>query len=151
MRILVDADACPVKAIIETEARNRRISVIMFVDTSHSIISDYSEVVMVSKGADAVDFALINRTHCGDIVVTHDYGVAAMALSKRAYPIHPNGKIFTDSNIDLMLMERHIAKKIRQSGERVGHNPKKRTIEQDERFRESLIQLLERGRMEKED
>lgn len=41
----------------------------------------------------------------GDIVVTQDYGVAAMALGKGAYAIHQSGKWFTNDNIDEMLFQ----------------------------------------------
>ena len=54
----------------------------------------------------------------GDIVVSQDYGVAAMALGKGAYGIHPSGKWYTDENIDQMLMERHLNKKARRSSKR---------------------------------
>ncbi len=134
MKILVDADACPVKGIIEEIAMELHLPVLMFADTSHILSSAYSEIIMVSKAPDAADFALINRTARGDIVVTQDYGVAAMALGKGAYAIHQNGMIYNNSNIDLMLMERHMAKKIRRTGERVGSNTKKRTSAEDDKF-----------------
>lgn len=138
MKILVDADACPVKRIIEEVAIELQIPVLMFIDTSHMLSSDYSEVIMVSKAPDAVDFALINRTAMGDIVVTQDYGVAAMALGKGAYAIHQSGLLFTEDNIDRMLMERHIAKKSRRAGERVGGYSKKRTTVENEKFKASF-------------
>lgn len=141
MKILVDADACPVKDIIETVAESLQIPVVMLIDTSHILSSRYSEIILVSKAPDAVDFALINRTSKGDIVVTQDYGVAAMALGKGAYAIHPGGKLYTDHNIDIMLMERDIAKKCRRAGERIGGHAKKRTSADDNRFTEAFIRL----------
>lgn len=145
MKILVDADACPVKGIIEDVAREFMIPVLMFIDTSHILSSSYSEIIMVSKAPDAVDFALINRTNRGDIVVTQDYGVAAMALGKGAFAIHQNGRIYTEDNIDLMLMERHIAKKSRRAGERVGNNAKKRTTAEDDHFLDSFYRLCRKA------
>ena len=141
MKILVDADACPVKEIIENIARELHIPVHMFIDTSHILNSNYSEVISVSKAPDAVDFALINRTVKGDIVVTQDFGVAAMALGKAAYAIHQNGMIYTNGNIDQMLMERHIAKKSRRAGERVSGHAKKRTSVEDDHFAASFYNL----------
>jgi uncharacterized protein YaiI (UPF0178 family) len=141
MKILVDADACPVKEIIEKVAMELQIPVMMFVDTSHILYSAYSEVVLVSKAPDAVDFALINRTHRGDVVVTQDYGVAAMALGRGAFAIHQNGKLYTDSNIDQMLMERDIAKKLRRAGERIGSHMKKRTSADNEHFKAAFYKL----------
>lgn len=145
MKILVDADACPVKDIIEETAKNFNIPVLMFVDTSHNLSSDYSDIIMVSKAPDAVDFALINRTESGDIVVTQDYGVAAMALGKGAYAIHQSGKIYTDRNIDIMLMEREIAAKMRRAGERVGRNAKKRTSAEDKHFENTFYQMCRKA------
>ncbi len=141
MRILVDADACPVKEIIEEIAAKMQIPVIMFIDTSHILYSQYSQIISVSKAPDAVDFALINRTDRGDIVVTQDYGVAAMALGKGAYAIHPGGKIYSDTNIDIMLLERDIAKRCRSTGERIRNHSKKRTSEDDTRFTNSFAKL----------
>ncbi len=141
MKILVDADACPVKEIIEEIAKKFGIPVLMFIDTSHILYSSYSEIVIVSKAPDAVDFALINRTDRGDIVVTQDYGVAAMALGKGAYAIHQSGKVYTEDNIDLMLMERHLAMKSRRAGIRVGGNTKKRTNAEDGKFSAAFCRL----------
>ena len=111
MKIYVDADACPVVAIVEQIAKEYEIPVTLLCDTNHVLYSDYSEVVTVGAGADAVDFKLVSLCHKGDIVVTQDYGVAAMILGKGAYGIHQNGKWYTNENIDRMLMERHLAKK----------------------------------------
>ena len=144
MKILVDADACPVKEIIEGIAAGYGVPVMMLIDTSHMLTSDYSEIILVSKAPDAVDFALINRTDGGDIVVTQDYGVAAMALGKGAYAIHPNGKLYTDRNIDVLLLERDIAKQQRRAGERIGGHTKKRTSADDDRFAIAFRSLCEK-------
>ena len=100
MKIYVDADACPVVAIVEQIAKEYEIPVTLLCDTNHVLYSDYSEVVTVGAGADAVDFKLVSLCHKGDIVVTQDYGVAAMILGKGAYGIHQNGKWYTNENID---------------------------------------------------
>lgn len=141
MRILVDADACPVKDIIEEVAKQYGIEVYMFVDTSHILHSDYSKIIVVSKAPDAVDFALLNHAGKGDIVVTQDYGVAAMALGKGTYAIHTNGKEYLDNRIDGMLMERHLAKKTRLSGGRIKGSAKKYSQAEGDKFRSSLHQL----------
>lgn len=101
---------------------------------------------MVGAGADAVDYKLISICHRGDIVVTQDYGVAAMALGKGAYAIHQSGKWYTDENIDQMLMERHLNKKARRASSR-NHikGPRKRTEEDDQRFAESFEKLLRKA------
>ena len=116
MNVFVDADACPVVSIVEQVAKQYNIPVTLLCDTNHVISSDYSEVKVFGAGADAVDFALIGmlKKDANDIVVTQDYGVAAMALGKNAFVIHQSGKWYTDDNIDQMLMERHLNKKARR-------------------------------------
>lgn len=143
MHIYVDADACPVTDIAERIAQKFKLPVTLLCDTNHVLQSDYSEVIVVGAGADAVDYKLIGLCHKGDIVVSQDYGVAAMALGKGAYAIHQSGKWYTDENIDQMLMERHLNKKARRSSKR-NHikGPRKRTAEDDERFAESFEKLV---------
>lgn len=142
-RVLVDADACPVVHIVEETARAHGVPVVLLCDTNHMLYSDYSEVRTIGAGADAVDFALINLCRSGDVVVTQDYGVAAMALGRGAKAIHQSGMIYTEENIDRLLMERHLAKKARMSkGKHHLKGPKKRTKEDDDRFREAFERLI---------
>lgn len=146
MKIFVDADACPVVGIVERIAKEHNIPVTLLCDTNHVLSSNYSEIKIIGAGADAVDFALINLCRRGDIVVTQDYGVAAMALGKGALCIHQSGKWYTNDNIDQMLMERHISKKARRaSGKNHLKGPRKRTVEDDERFAEAFERLIERA------
>lgn len=146
MKIFVDADACPVIDIVEDIATKYNIPVTLLCDTNHVLTSDYSEVVVVGAGADAVDYKLISICHRGDIVVTQDYGVAAMALGKGAFAIHQSGKWYINENIDQMLMERHLNKKARRASSR-NHikGPRKRTEEDDQRFAESFEKLLRKA------
>lgn len=141
--VYVDADACPVVRIIEKVAKEMNVPVELICDTNHVLSSDYSRVRVIGAGADAVDFALINLLKAGDVVVTQDYGVAALALGKKAYAIHQSGKIFTDDNIEGLLMDRHLAKKARMGkGKHHLKGPKKRTEEDDFRFESAFRKLL---------
>ena len=143
MQILVDADACPVVSIVERVAKEHNLPVTLLCDTNHVLSSDYSEVIVVGAGADAVDYKLISICHKGDIVVSQDYGVAAMALGKGAYAIHQSGKWYTNGNIDQMLMERHLNKKTRRaSGKNHLKGPRKRTADDDEHFRKSFEKMI---------
>ena len=143
MQIFVDADACPVVDIVETIAEKYNIPTTLLCDTNHILYSDYSEVIVVGTGTDAVDYKLISICHKGDVVVSQDYGVAAMALGKGAYAIHQSGKWYTNENIDQMLMERHLNKKARRSSHK-NHikGPRKRTEEDDVRFAQSFEKLI---------
>ncbi len=143
MMIYVDADACPVISIVERIAREYCIPVMLLCDTNHILHSDYSEIRIIGAGADAVDFALVNMCTKHDIVVTQDYGVAAMALGRGAYAIHQSGKWYTDENIDQMLMERHLNKKARRaSGKNHIKGPRKRTQEENTSFGKSFEKLI---------
>lgn len=143
MKILVDADACPVVNIVKTITEKYNIQVILLCDTNHVLASERSEVVVVGAGTDAVDYKLISICHKGDIVVSQDYGVAAMALEKGAYAIHQSGKWYTNEDINQMLMEHHLNKKARR-GSHKNHikGPKKRTEEDNERFAHSFEELV---------
>mgnify|MGYP000024186818 FL=1 len=143
MHIYVDADACPVIRIVENIAKKYNIETTLICDTNHVLTSDYSDVVTVSAGADAVDFKLVNLCTRDDIVVTQDYGVAAMALSKGAYAIHQSGKWYTNDNIDRMLMQRHITKCAKRASSKNHINgPKKRSNEDNIHFAESFEKLV---------
>ena len=143
MKIYVDADACPVTRIAERVAGEYAVPVVLLCDTNHVLSSDYSEIRVIGAGADAVDIALINLCRRGDIVVTQDYGVAALALGKHARAIHQSGRWYTDENIDGLLMERHMAKVARRKGKNHLKGPAKRTESDDRRFEESFRRLLE--------
>ena len=143
MKILIDADACPVTRIAEDIAKRYSIPVVLLCDTNHILTSDYSTVKLIGAGADAVDIALINLCQSGDIVITQDYGVAALALGKCARAIHQSGKRFTNDNIDGLLMDRHIARKVRQSAKHHLKGPAKRTKDDDRRFAESFERMIQ--------
>lgn len=146
MKIFIDADACPVVRQTEDVAKKYSVPVTLLCDTNHILNSTYSEVKVIGAGTDAVDIALVNLCHAGDIVVTQDYGVAAMALGKKAHAIHQNGWLYTNENIDRLLMERHMAKKARRaSGKHHLKGPAKRTEADDEKYVECLIHLIERA------
>ena len=145
MHIYVDADACPVVRQTEEVAQKHGVAVTLLCDTNHVLRSDYSEVKVIGAGADAVDLALVNLCRAGDLVVTQDYGVAAMALGKKAYAVHQNGWQYTNENIERLLMERHLAKKVkRASGKHHLKGPRKRSEDDDLQYREKLEQLLVR-------
>lgn len=141
--ILVDADACPVVRIAEATAQRYQVPMVLLCDESHVIRSNYSMVQTVSKGADSVDLALINACSAGDLVITQDFGVAALALGKGAMAIHQSGRIFTDENIDGLLMMRHEARRERMGrGKTHLKGPKKRTPADDEAFLRAFEPLV---------
>ena len=142
MKLLIDADACPVVDIALRCAKENDVDeCILLCDTSHLIERDGARTIVVSKGADSADFALVNLVKAGDIVVTQDYGLAAMCLAKKAYALNQNGLIFNEFNIGSLLEQRHLSKKIRMAGGRT-KGPSKRTKEQDDAFLKSLKKIF---------
>jgi len=142
MRILIDADGCPVVNITVEAAKSNGVECMILCDTSHSIEREGVQTITVSKGADSVDFVLVNLVQKGDIVVTQDYGLAAMCLARGALPVSQDGMEYTDDNIDSLLFARHLAKKIRNAGGRL-KGPPKRSRVQDEAFRRKIIELIQ--------
>ncbi len=141
MKIYIDADGCPVVKNTLKIAEKFNISCVIICDTAHRIEHKNAEIIVVDKGADSVDFRLVNLIQKGDIAVTQDYGLAAMCLSKQAIVLNQDGKEYTNENISGLLEFRAVSKKIRQSGERLKGMPK-RTGEQDRVFEEALRDIL---------
>ncbi len=141
MRILIDADGCPVVDIACEIARNTNIECIILCDTSHFFSKQGAKTITVSKGADSVDFALVNMLCQGDIVITQDYGLAAMCLARKAIPISQDGMVYNNDNIDALLLARHNAQKIRNAGGRLKGVPK-RTQSQNDLFRQKLESII---------
>lgn len=143
MKILIDADGCPVVDSTVAMAKKYHIECLLLCDTSHVFEKEGVKTLTFSKGADSVDFALVNLARPGDVVVTQDYGLAAMCLARNAVALNQDGMEYTEDNIDALLFQRHTAKKIRNAGGRLKGPPKRRP-EQDAAFRDMLTELLTR-------
>ena len=143
MNIFIDADACPVVKVVEKVAKDNDIKCYILCDTNHYMQSEYSEVIVVSSGMDAVDFKILNLCKENDLVVTQDYGLASLVLSKKAYAIHQSGMWYTENNIDKLLFQRYVNKTEKRKGNKhVSIKIKKRTTEDDLNFEESLKKLI---------
>jgi uncharacterized protein YaiI (UPF0178 family) len=145
MKILIDGDGCPVINLTINIAKENKIECILLSDTSHNFEKYNIKTITVSKGADSVDFALVNMLEKNDIVITQDYGLAAMCLAKQAIPINQNGVIYNNQNIDNMLFTRYISKKIRMAGGRT-KGPSKRENKNDEIFEKNLEELIKKAK-----
>ena len=141
MKIFIDADGCPVVDIAVRTAKRYGLECTIICDTAHSILRDDAETIIVDKGADSADFRLVNLVSVGDIVITQDYGLAAMCLSKRAAVLNQDGKRYNEDNISGLLEFRAVSAKIRRGGGRTKGMPK-RTVQQDKDFEESLINVI---------
>lgn len=142
MRIYIDADACPVVNLTLDISREYGIAVTLVSDAAHVFHGVEAQVITVHQGADSADFALVNRVSPGDVVITQDYGLAAMCLARKARVLNQNGLIYSQQNMDSLLLARHTAQKIRRGGGRL-KGPKKRTPQQDRDFEAALRSLLD--------
>ncbi|MEE1125492.1 MAG: YaiI/YqxD family protein [Acutalibacteraceae bacterium] len=143
MTVFIDADSCPVIRLAESICKKYSVPVTIMCDPSHIIKSDYSRVITIDAGANAVDLALINSCKKNDIVITQDYGLATLALGKGCYSINQNGMLYTDNNIDTLLSTRYITQKLRNS--KAKHHikgPKKRTKDNNNEFAVAFEKLI---------
>ena len=142
MKVLIDADARPVVDIAVKLCVKYQISCFLLCDTAHACHRDGAETLVFDKGADSVDFALVNRAQPGDIVITLDYGLASMCLGKSVRVLHQDGWEYTLDNISGLMEQRHAAKKHRLAGGRT-KGPARRTKAQDEAFAKAFQQMLQ--------
>ena len=140
-RLFIDADGCPVVNLALKITSRRHVGAFLICDTAHQFSRRGAETIVVDKGADSADFALVARVAPGDLVITQDYGLAAMCLSKNARVIDQNGMRYTPENIDGLLSQRAEAAKLRRAGGRT-KGPSRRTQEQNDAFVEGLNQMI---------
>lgn len=142
MKILIDADGCPVVDIAVRLGTQYRVPCLILCDTAHEFTRPGTEILVFDKGADSVDYSLVNRVVPGDIVITQDYGLASMCLARNARVLHQDGWEYTRDNIDALLLVRHDSRKYRASGGRM-KGQKKRTQAQNDAFQKALCTLLQ--------
>ena len=141
MKVLIDADGCPVVDEVLAACKAKNIEAVILCDTSHQIERESIKTITVSKGADSVDFTLVNLVKPGDIVITQDYGLAAMCLAKKARVLRQDGLEYTGENIDALLTVRYEHKKARMTGDRV-KGPSKRKQSDNVSFLRSLNNII---------
>ena len=141
MKLWIDADACPVVNEAIGVAKNHHIEVTLVCDDAHVMQREGAQTITVLRGADSADLKLVNLLSRGDAVVTQDYGLAALCLARGAKVLDPNGRRYTNDNIDSLLGIRHVAAKVRRGGGRM-KGPPKREKWQDEQFVQALESLL---------
>ncbi len=141
MQLIIDADACPVTDIAIRLCVEYQISCLLVCDTAHEFHRAGAETLVVDQGSDSADLAIANRVCPGDLVITHDFGLASLCLARSGQVLHPDGWEYTPYNMDALLLVRHDAWKHRAAGGRT-KGPKKRTRLQDQAFEEALRQRL---------
>lgn len=146
MKILIDADASPVKNEIIQLAEKFHLDVVLVSSIAHYSLEtypDFVEIIYVEKGADRADFKIIQLARAGDIIVTQDYGLASLLLPKGCYVLHHKGYEYTSENIDTLLQNRHLSALQRKSGQRT-KGPSPFTAEDREKFKEYFEDFLKK-------
>lgn len=144
MKIFVDGDGCPVVDIAIDIAKEYYIEIVVVKNYNHELWDDYATIITVDSSPDSADYYIANHVSKGDIVITQDYGLAAMVLSRGARCLNQNGLIMSSKNIDLLLERRHFNQEQRRK-HKTYTKIKKRTPEQDEQFGENLRMLIQRA------
>lgn len=142
MKVLIDGDGCPVVDLAVNACRQYNVPCLILCDTAHRMERVGAQTLTFDKGADSVDFALVNRIGPRDVVITQDYGLASMCLARGARVLHQDGWEYTQWNIDALLLQRHESRKYRAAGGRI-KGPQKRTKAQDDAFRTALERILQ--------
>lgn len=143
-KIVVDADACPVKSEIAETAARFGVPVVMVASFDHRLQQRAGvSVVQVDRSDQSVDLYIANRIAPGDVLVTQDFGLAALALAKHAIVISNRGQTYTDRTIDFLLEKRHESARRRRSG-KYGKGPKPFTEEDRQTFLQTLTKVLTR-------
>lgn len=141
MKIIIDADACPkaVLAMCQVTGKKYGIEVYTVASFAHNIQNSHH--ITVDNNSQEADLRILNLTQPQDIVVTQDWGLAAMALGKAAACLSPSGRCYDAATMDFLLEEREVKAKLRRSGGRT-KGPKKRTGQDDSRFAAVLEELI---------
>ena len=137
MKIIIDADASPVKKEIIELAASFHLEVVMVSNIAHYSLDNYPAFVKtfyVEKGADRADFKIVQLASKDDIIITQDYGLASLLLPKGCYVLHHKGYEYTKANIDSLLQNRHLSALQRKSGQRT-KGPRPFTINDREHFK----------------
>lgn len=142
MNIYIDADGCPVVNIAISIAKEYGLDITVVKNYAHTITSDYANIITVDISRDSADYCIVNKMTSGDIIVTQDYGLAAMVLARGGISINQNGYIISQENIDGMLNTRHINQKLRRQNIHTSKF-KKRTSEADVCFENGFRKLIE--------
>ncbi len=146
MKILVDGDSCPVKDIIIETAQNYSLDVVFVASTDHIIKQDSNKVkvIVVDAFNQSADIRITNESEEGDIVLTNDYGLASLVLTKGCYSMSFNGYIYNNDKINHLLFKRHLVQKLKKKKNFKFKGPKKRAKEDDIRFRNNLENIIKK-------
>lgn len=118
MRIVIDGDGCPVKEEAMSLAANFDLPILIVTSVAHYTTKEYPsyvQFVYVDKGTQQADYAIMNQLKTDDILITHDYGLASMAMNKCLAVFHHSGNQYLPETIDFLLEQRYLSEKMRKA------------------------------------
>lgn len=141
MKIIIDADACPRTVLEIVRRRQAEFGYELRTVSSFNHVHDGPDHLTVGDEDQATDLAVANLAGRGDLVITQDWGLAALALAKGAHALSPDGRRFTGEHLAFLLEERNLKARYRRGGGRT-RGPRARVREDDERFTRAFTELL---------
>lgn len=141
-KILVDADACPVKAEIKQVAEHFQLDVIFVASFNHySVNTNGENWIFVDTGKESADMRMMNLAKKGDIIVTQDIGLASILLAKGTFVFSNRGELYREE-MSLMLDIRYRHAKDRQQG-KYSKGPKAMSDQDRSLFKDRLTTFLQ--------
>lgn len=144
MKVIIDADACPVKDIVIKETKDENIEVVLVSSLSHFSsreLDSHVRAIYVDAGPDAADYKIVQLAEAGDVIVTQDYGLASLLLPKGCKVLHHTGFEYNKMNMDHLLETRHMSSVIRRGGGRT-KGPKALSQEDKNSFLKAFQEVL---------
>jgi uncharacterized protein YaiI (UPF0178 family) len=144
LKVIVDADACPASVLKICRQVTREFGIPLWTVASFHHQIESEKHITVGDAPEETDIAVANAARAGDVVVTQDWGLAALVIGKGAAAVSPNGRIYRPESIPFLLEERSLKARLRRSGTRT-KGPAKRSPADDQRFTAALYKLLKRS------
>ncbi len=120
-KIIIDADACPVKEEVYRVAMRYGLKVTLVANSRMRVPAvDWLEQVVVSGGFDAADDWIAENAAENDIVIAGDIPLVSRCLKKGARVISPRGQVFTEDSIGEALATRNLLSHLREMGTMLG-------------------------------
>ncbi len=126
MTLWIDADACPraVKELVFRAALRTKVPAVLVANSAMFVPrSGAVRLIVVEKGLDVADQAIVEQSTVGDIVVTADIPLAAQLVDAGRVVIHPRGQVYTADNVKEALATRDLMQELRDAGLETGGPP----------------------------
>jgi len=145
MRFVIDGDGSPVKNEVIELGERFHIPVVIVTSIDHytnKIYPDFIEFIYVDKGSDSADYRIVKEVQEGDVIITQDYGLASLLLTKPVRVFHHSAQEYTLQTIDTLLNQRYIGSQMRKAGKKT-KGPKAFTQKDKEKFINKMLEIID--------